>query len=83
MKIEKAALSSLNIKGSLRASSPQLTWKDLFQQWLSVTGGVDVAWREENKAADRKVSGSAAQGQQVVPGILQLRICKGINYATL
>lgn len=87
----KAPLSSLNIKGSLRASSPELTWKDLFQQWLSVTGGwegdgegwMDVAWREENKAADRKVSGSAAQGQQVVLGILQLRICNGINYTML
>lgn len=46
-------------------------------------GGGGVAWREENKAADRKVSGSAAQGQQVVLDISQLRICKGINYTML
>lgn len=79
MKIEKASLSSRNIKGSSASLEPSAYLKRFIPAATVSHGGLDVAWREKNKAADRKVSGSAAQGQQVVRGILQLGICKGTN----
>lgn len=92
MKIEKKSTSLFSEHKRFSASFKPWAYLKRFIPAVTVSHGglreerggwMDVAWREENKAADRKVSGSAAQGQQVVLGIFQLRICKGINYTVL